>query len=149
MEFFSPYIRFFFDVLINDLMLGNFCSQCMKNFTNSKFNSKQYFFGNCFFSCIIESLCVDLPAPKNGAKACETWVPGLACTVHCNKGYGLALKPDPVYICSPDTGKWLNFNSPSRKHMKPALPDCSSKQTMGVKPMTFYTPIWSYGNLIP
>jgi len=80
-----------------------------------------------FLFTISESLCVDLPAPKNGAKACETWVPGLACTVHCNKGYGLALKPDPVYICSPYTGKWLNFNSPSRKHMKPALPDCSKK----------------------
>jgi len=76
-----------------------------------------------FLITIADSPCKELPAPKNGAKACETWLAGIMCTVHCNKGYGFAINPDPLYYCRPN-GKW--WNAKSKKGTKnPALPDCS------------------------
>ncbi|XP_068706774.1 uncharacterized protein [Montipora foliosa] len=71
---------------------------------------------------VADSPCEDLPAPKNGAKACETWLAGLICTVHCNKGYGFANTPETVYSCSPN-GEWFNAKVPGST--VPAFPDCS------------------------
>lgn len=71
---------------------------------------------------VADSPCEDFPAPKNGAKACETWLAGLICTVHCNKGYGFANTPETVYICSPN-GEWFNAKVPGST--VPAFPDCS------------------------
>ena len=76
------------------------------------------------FLSLKDTPCVDLPAPKNGAKACETWLAGgMTCTVHCNKGYGFANHPQPIYHCNAK-GKWVNVKVPK----KPAFPDCSSKK---------------------
>ena len=69
------------------------------------------------------SLCKDLPAPLNGAKACETWLVGMHCTVHCNKGYGFATDPQKLYFCTPK-GQWINAKVKGNE--KPHLPDCSS-----------------------
>ena len=74
---------------------------------------------------MLDSKCKELSPPKNGAKACETWLAGLMCTVHCNNGYAFAKIPQTVYYCSP-SGKWWNANTPGSKD--PALPDCSSKK---------------------
>ncbi|XP_067025508.1 uncharacterized protein [Acropora muricata] len=72
---------------------------------------------------IADSPCEDLPAPKNGGKACEVGLPGLICTVHCNPGYGFANLPHPLYICGV-SGTWFHAYSPDGRR-KPALPDCS------------------------
>ena len=73
-----------------------------------------------------DSPCEELAPPVNGAKACETWMAGIMCTVHCNNGYGFANHPDPVYFCRPTTGEW--FHERNNKGKKPSLPDCSSKK---------------------
>ena len=80
---------------------------------------------NCPVFSVIESPCQDLKAPLNGAKACETWLAGLMCTVHCNEGYGFVNFPHPVYYCSPTTGEW--FHARANKGKTPSLPDCSSE----------------------
>lgn len=81
---------------------------------------------NCSFHInIAGSSCEDLPAPLNGAKACETWLVGMHCTVHCNKGYGFATDPQKLYFCTP-TGRWVNARVKGNE--KPHLPDCSKKQ---------------------
>ncbi|XP_015761127.1 PREDICTED: uncharacterized protein LOC107340287 [Acropora digitifera] len=72
---------------------------------------------------IADSPCEDLPAPKNGGKACEVGLPGLICTVHCNPGYGFANLPHPLYICGV-SGTWFHAYSPDGSR-KPTLPDCS------------------------
>jgi len=77
-----------------------------------------------FLVTIADSPCEDLPAPKNGAKACETWLAGLMCTVHCNEGYGFANTPETAYYCKPN-GEWFNAYLPGSN--KPAFPDCSSE----------------------
>ncbi|PFX24406.1 sushi, von Willebrand factor type A, EGF and pentraxin domain-containing protein 1-like isoform X3 [Stylophora pistillata] len=81
---------------------------------------------NCTFHInIAGSSCEDLPAPLNGAKACETWLVGMHCTVHCNKGYGFATDPQQLYFCTP-TGRWVNAKVKGNE--KPHLPDCTKKQ---------------------
>ena len=69
---------------------------------------------------------MDLPTPLNGAKACETWLAGMMCTVHCNKGYGFANNPDVLYYCRPN-GKWWNAKT-KKGQTTPTPPDCSSKK---------------------
>ena len=76
----------------------------------------------CFFSQ--DKSCPDLPPPENGAKACEMWLTGVSCTVHCNEGYGFIEEPKDVYFCTPG-GTWLNAFVNGQK--APAFPDCSSK----------------------
>ncbi|KAL9960417.1 hypothetical protein ACROYT_G033872 [Oculina patagonica] len=77
----------------------------------------------CEFQVIITGYtCPNIPAPLNGAKACETWLTGMFCTVHCNEGFGFAIKPHPVYFCTPD-GTWKNAKVPGKK--TPSFPDCS------------------------
>ena len=76
----------------------------------------------CFFSQ--DKSCPDLPPPENGAKACEMWLTGVFCTVHCNEGYGFVEQPEDVYFCTPG-GTWMNAFVNGQK--APAFPDCSSK----------------------
>lgn len=70
------------------------------------------------------SPCEELEPPLNGAKACETWLVGMHCTVHCNKGYSFAADPQKLYFCTPK-GRWVNAKVEGEE--KPALPDCSGK----------------------
>lgn len=78
---------------------------------------------NCHFQVIItDHTCPDLPSPLNGAKACETWLTGMFCTVHCNYGYAFVEQPQKVYVCTPD-GSWQNAIVKGKN--TPALPDCS------------------------
>ena len=70
------------------------------------------------------SPCEELEPPLNGAKACETWLVGMHCTVHCNKGYSFAADPKKLYFCTPE-GRWVNAKVEGEE--KPALPDCSGK----------------------
>ncbi|XP_015752647.1 PREDICTED: sushi, von Willebrand factor type A, EGF and pentraxin domain-containing protein 1-like, partial [Acropora digitifera] len=77
----------------------------------------------CHFQVIItDYTCPDLPAPLNGAKACETWLTGMFCTVHCNTGFGFVNQPQSLYVCSPD-GTWHNAKVQGKE--TPSLPDCS------------------------
>ena len=76
----------------------------------------------------MDSSVEDLPAPKNGGKECEVGLPGMICTVPCNPGYGFANLSGPIYICA-ISGTWFNAHAPGGSR-KPALPDCSSKQTI-------------------
>lgn len=78
------------------------------------------------FIYLKDSPCVDLPTPLNGAKACETWLAGMMCTVHCNKGYGFANNPDVLYYCKPN-GKWWNAKTKNGE-TTPTPPDCLSKE---------------------
>lgn len=55
----------------------------------------------------------------NGAKACETWLTGMFCTVHCNEGFGFVDQPEALYLCTPG-GIWKNAGKET-----PSLPDCS------------------------
>ena len=81
----------------------------------------------CYLATVCFSLsdspCVEFKAPKNGAKACETWLAGMICTVHCNEGYGFAEYQPPTYHCSPTTGMWFPGGV---KNL--VVPDCSSKK---------------------
>ena len=77
---------------------------------------------NLFFIALDES-CPDLAPPENGAKACETWLAGVSCTVHCNKGYGFVNQPEDVYFCAPG-GTWMNALENGQKALH--FPDCSS-----------------------
>ncbi|PFX17351.1 Low-density lipoprotein receptor-related protein 6 [Stylophora pistillata] len=63
---------------------------------------------SCTFSIHVkDESCPDLAPPENDAKACETWLAGVSCTVHCNKGYGFVNQPEDVYFCAPG-GTWVN-----------------------------------------
>ncbi|XP_022803615.1 sushi, von Willebrand factor type A, EGF and pentraxin domain-containing protein 1-like isoform X1 [Stylophora pistillata] len=77
----------------------------------------------CNFKVIItDESCPDLAPPENGAKACETWLAGVSCTVHCNKGYGFVNQPEDVYFCTPG-GTWMNALENGQKALH--FPDCS------------------------
>ena len=80
---------------------------------------------NFVFLLVQDYTCPDLPAPLNGAKACETWLTGMFCTVHCNTGFGFVNQPQSLYVCSPD-GTWHNAKVQGKE--TPSLPDCSSKR---------------------
>ncbi|XP_020600487.1 sushi, von Willebrand factor type A, EGF and pentraxin domain-containing protein 1-like [Orbicella faveolata] len=71
------------------------------------------------FTSVKDYTCPDLQAPLNGAKACETWLKGMFCTVHCNEGFGFVVQPEALYVCSPK-GIWINAGKET-----PSLPDCS------------------------
>lgn len=80
----------------------------------------------CNFKVIITGeSCPDLPPPENGAKACTTWLAGVSCTVHCNKGYGFVNEPEDLYFCPPG-GTWVNSYENGQK--APRFPDCSSME---------------------
>ncbi|XP_046377661.2 uncharacterized protein LOC124149874 [Haliotis rufescens] len=64
--------------------------------------------------CKVHS-CPDLPAPNNGAMACDTWTRGSQCQLQCNDEYDI---PDSVslqklYLCTLDTGIWSNSIVPN------------------------------------
>ena len=63
--------------------------------------------------------CIDLPPPKNGAKACDDWMLGRFCTPSCNRNWDFSqrLSPFAMWACGA-SGTW---SPPTR------WPDCSSK----------------------
>ena len=68
--------------------------------------------------------CIDLPPPKNGAKACDDWAFGRFCSPSCNSNWDFTT-PLPAYVmwvCG-SSGTWF---PPFR------WPDCSSKYKTAV-----------------
>ncbi|XP_067041700.1 uncharacterized protein [Acropora muricata] len=94
-------------------LTGSSKRQCMENETWSGINT----------SCQA-SPCKDLPAPKNGGKACGLVQKEMICTVHCNPGYGFANLPAPIYRCD-NSGQWFIVHGRVSLPITPARPDCS------------------------
>jgi len=79
-----------------------------------------------FRMTITDSPCKDLPAPKNGGKACGLAQKQMICTVHCNPGYDFTNLPARIYRCD-SSGKWFIrlVRGGIKLLINPTLPDCS------------------------
>ncbi|XP_067655539.1 sushi, von Willebrand factor type A, EGF and pentraxin domain-containing protein 1-like isoform X1 [Haliotis asinina] len=52
--------------------------------------------------------CPDLPAPKNGALACDAWGSGgRMCSMLCNEEYDVTRGVPDIYACGQQTGMWF------------------------------------------
>jgi len=63
--------------------------------------------------------CIELPPPKNGAKACDDWARGRMCSPFCNGNWDFTqqLPPFAVWSCGA-SGIWFPSNR---------WPDCTSE----------------------
>ncbi|XP_038054999.1 sushi, von Willebrand factor type A, EGF and pentraxin domain-containing protein 1-like [Patiria miniata] len=67
------------------------------------------------------SSCPNYPDPRNGARACDQWLFGQFCRVHCNRAFEFTETPAIWYICSGST--WRTF--PTGRAIP--WPDCSER----------------------